>query len=66
MDRKEEKIMKALSPEEAKDYPCVWYEEITCPIRTKWKLSPENLAPWCTICPPIYLNEQKKKLSEGK
>lgn len=60
--RTEIKIAKALGVEE-KDYPCVWYKEVICPIRTQWKLSPENLAPWCTVCKQIgYLDEQKKKL----
>jgi len=59
------RIMEALRPDEQKDYPCVWYEKIICPIRTKWKLSPENLTPWCTVCKQIgYLDEQKKKVSE--
>lgn len=63
MDRKEVKIYKALK-EEQKEYPCVWYEEIVCPIRTRWKLSPENLVPWCPVCKQVgYLDVEKRKLS---
>lgn len=43
---------------EEKDYPCVWYDSIICPIRTKWKLSPENLKLWCEICPLLYLHKE--------
>lgn len=65
MDGKERTIAKALGAEEKKEYPCVWYPNIVCPIRTEWKLMPENLAPWCSVCKDIgYLNEAKKKLSE--
>jgi len=59
MEEKERKILKALNQEE-KEYPCVWYEDIKCPIRTKWKLLPENLAPWCSICQEIgYLKDTR-------
>lgn len=66
MEGKDEKIYRALRPEEVqKDYPCVWYKEITCPIRTQWKLSPENLTPWCSVCKQIgYLDEQKAQIKE--
>jgi len=65
MDRKDEKIIAALKSE-GDTYPCVWYRQIICPIRTQWKLKPENLAPWCNTCKQIgYLDEQKKKLEKG-
>lgn len=68
MDGKDDRtIAKALNVEShlVKDYPCVWYSDIPCPIRTQWKLKPENLAPWCTVCKQIgYLDEQKKKPSD--
>jgi len=61
----ESRIMKALKPN-SDQYPCVWYSMVICPIRTKWKLAPENLTPWCTVCKQIgYLDEQRK-LSESK
>jgi len=63
-ERSGRKIMKALGAEDQK-YPCVWYEKVNCPIRTKWKLAPENLTPWCTVCKQIgYLDEQKEKTSK--
>lgn len=64
LDGKERTIAKALGVDEnqKKEYPCVWYPDIVCPIRTEWKLMPENLAPWCAVCKDIgYLD---KKLSE--
>jgi len=64
MEGKDERIMQALGQDD-KDYPCVWYEKVTCPIRTKWKLSPENLTPWCTVCKQIgYLDEEKAKIKK--
>lgn len=64
MGGQDEKLYRALNPnEQQKDYPCVWWEEIICPIRTKWKLSPENLTSWCGICKDIgYLDEQKDQI----
>ena len=61
MDGKEGTLYRALKQEEdSKDYPCVWYVKIQCPIRTKWKLKPENLTSWCGVCKQIgYLDEQK-------
>ena len=55
------RILRALNPKQWEPYPCIWYPEITCPIKTKWKLSPENLVPWCMTCKSIgYLDEQIK------
>ncbi len=63
MDGREEKIFHALQgSEEEKGYPCVWYESLLCPIRTRWKLTPENLKGWCDICQAYgYLKELKNK-----
>lgn len=66
MDGKERVIAKALQGEEKKDYPCIWYPGIVCPIRTEWKLMPENLAPWCSVCKDIgFLDEAKARLKAG-
>jgi len=66
MDGKDEKLLRALNKEKEEEYPCVWYSRISCPIRSRWKLLPENLTPWCTVCKQIgFLDEEKQKL-EGK
>lgn len=60
LDGTDEKLAKALI-EKKEEYPCVWYSKIKCPIRTQWKLTPENLTPWCAVCKSIgYLDEQKE------
>lgn len=41
--------------EEDKEYPCVFYPKITCPIRTMWKLKPESLQGFCVACKDIYI-----------
>lgn len=65
MEGKDREIYRALNPDEQKDYPCVWYDEVCCPIRTKWKLVPENLTPWCTVCKQIgYLDEERDKVKK--
>lgn len=64
MEGKEEKILRALKDKEEK-YPCVWYPNIICPIRSRWKLAPENLTPWCTVCKDIgYLDEARSSYKE--
>lgn len=71
MAGKENKILRALTEDEKRKafqevYPCVWYG-FKCPIRSKWKLSPENLSPWCTVCEQIgYLTEQKAKIKKSE
>lgn len=62
MDGQDEKLYRVLNKDEQKDYPCVWYRQITCPIRTQWKLSPENLTPWCAVCKQIgYIDEERQR-----
>lgn len=36
---------------EIKKYPCVFKLTEDCPVKAEFKLKPENLRPWCEICP---------------
>ena len=36
---------------EPKKYPCVFGLTDDCPVKKEFKLKPENLKPWCKICP---------------
>lgn len=67
MDGTEGKIYEALkerNERKEKEYPCIWYG-FKCPIRSKWKLAPENLVPWCSVCKQIgYLDEEKKQMKQ--
>jgi hypothetical protein len=36
---------------ESKKYPCVFELTDDCPVKKEFKLKPENLRPWCEICP---------------
>lgn len=46
---------------EEKEYPCVYYPNIVCPIRTLWKLKPESLQGFCVACKDIYINRKLAK-----
>lgn len=65
-DSKEREIYRALVPEEEeKEYPCIWFN-FRCPIRTRWKLTPESLALWCPICRAVgYLDQEKEREERG-
>jgi len=52
-DNKKEEVQK--------DYPCIFYHNIKCPIRTLWKLRPESLAPFCQACKDIYITGKLAK-----
>jgi hypothetical protein len=45
---------------EDKKYPCVFKLTDDCPVKNAFKLKPENLRPWCEICPKLH--EEKKKI----
>jgi len=47
--------------EEEKEYPCVFFPNIKCPIRTLWKLKPESLQGFCVACKEIYINRKLTK-----
>lgn len=36
---------------ENKKYPCIFKLTDDCPVKAEFKLQPENLRPWCEICP---------------
>lgn len=40
-------------------YPCVFRLTDDCPVKAEFKLKPENLKPWCEIC-PVRHKEIKK------
>jgi hypothetical protein len=44
---------------ESKKYPCVFSLTDDCPVKKEFKLKPENLSPWCEIC-PIRLQKIKE------
>jgi len=46
---------------EEKSYPCVWDEDLPCPIRGRWKLEPESLVQWCALCYLLPLHKKGKK-----
>ena len=58
---------KANQDYQGKVYPCVWYPPVDCPIRTLWKLSPENLVSWCVACKQMgYIDNQDKVTRRDK
>jgi len=42
---------KVTAKTESKKYPCVFKLTDDCPVKAEFKLKPENLRPWCEICP---------------
>lgn len=42
---------KVIAKTESKKYPCVFKLTDDCPVKAEFKLKPENLKPWCEICP---------------
>lgn len=46
-------------------YPCVFRLTEDCPVKAEFKLKPENLRPWCEICPTRH-KEIKKIEKEQK
>jgi hypothetical protein len=42
---------KTTAQAEPKKYPCVFKLTDDCPVKAEFKLKPENLRPWCEICP---------------
>lgn len=47
-------------------YNCVFKPEQECPVRIEYKLQPENLLGYCTICYINPINEQEPQKAIAK